>query len=218
MSPRTPALSVRQLRRKSGVRSGDWGVALPSWQLGRSSVRRQVGIAELRDAKVAAANARGLLSSNDLVPPTNMGGVPELWWYNGNCSPGTLTQPAALPVLCVADSATISGDAPRRCPSTGDPRSVSATRWRGRTSEKWIDSAGFRADPVQSIGPSALFRACISPISVYDTIAYTRYAGQRGDDYTVEVGSGDDRLPKPQPAGPMSAATSSIISMMCSPG
>ena len=208
---------MRQLRRKSGVRSGDRGVALPELQqhqeIARSDAR--VGLHELRDAKVAAANTRGLLSSNDPAASDEHQVVCQ------NCGGTTVFTGTLTATRCPYCASPIQRDdiqdAPKTLPVDGVIPFGVDDKVARQNIEKWINSAGSRRRSSSPIGPSARFRACISPISVttpspIPAIRVSAATTTRWRSVAATTGT-----LKPAPAGPMSAATSSIISKMLQP-
>jgi hypothetical protein len=58
-----------------------------------------------------------------------------------------------------------------------------------------------RPERVQEVRHTGAFNSVYSAYFTYDAFATTRYTGRRGDHYTVTVGSGENRAPRPAPAG-----------------
>ncbi|MGI8711267.1 MAG: hypothetical protein ACR2LA_09775 [Acidimicrobiales bacterium] len=84
-------------------------------------------------------------------------------------------------------------DAPARLPVDG----VLAFQVDDETAEaaleKWIDSRWFAPNEFKKYKETGAFTSVYAAYFTYDAETSTWYQGQRGDDYTVTVGSGDNR-------------------------
>lgn len=84
-------------------------------------------------------------------------------------------------------------DAPERLPVDGimpfqvDQRAAQAAL------EKWVSSRWFAPNEFKDYSRAGSFTSVYTAYFTYDAQASTRYSGQRGDNYTVTVGSGDNR-------------------------
>ncbi|QDT65755.1 hypothetical protein [Calycomorphotria hydatis] len=63
----------------------------------------------------------------------------------------------------------------------------------GDNLKKWVKSLWFAPTKFQRRGIQATFNGVYLPYWTFDSLTYTRYVGQRGDNYTVTVGSGKNR-------------------------
>ncbi|HQV19060.1 MAG TPA: hypothetical protein PLC22_12215 [Gordonia sp. (in: high G+C Gram-positive bacteria)] len=158
-------------------------------EIARSDAR--VGLHELRDAKVAAANTRGLLSSNDPAASDEHQVVCQ------NCGGTTVFTGTLTATRCPYCASPIQRDdiqdAPKTLPVDGVIPFGVDDKVARQNIEKWINSRWFAPTEFKKYRTLGSFSSVYFSYFSYDTIAYTRYTGQRGDDYTVEVGSGDDR-------------------------
>lgn len=59
--------------------------------------------------------------------------------------------------------------------------------------EKWINSRWFAPTEFKKYKTTGAFSSVYAAYFTYDSNTHTWYEGQRGDDYTVTVGSGEDR-------------------------
>ena len=57
----------------------------------------------------------------------------------------------------------------------------------------WVESRWFAPNDFRRRGVTGKFNGVYLPYWTFDALTFTRYAGQRGDHYTVTVGSGKDR-------------------------
>lgn len=84
-------------------------------------------------------------------------------------------------------------DAPERLPVDGVlPFSIDDKRAKTAI-EEWIKSRWFAPNEFKKYSTTGSFASVYSAYFTYDIQASTRYSGQRGDNYTVTVGSGDNR-------------------------
>ncbi len=59
--------------------------------------------------------------------------------------------------------------------------------------KEWVRSRWFAPNEFKRQGAAGKFSGCYLPYFTYDSATFTRYAGQRGDHYTVTVGHGKNR-------------------------
>ncbi len=59
--------------------------------------------------------------------------------------------------------------------------------------QSWMKSRWFAPSALRKHRVSAVFEGVYLPYWTFDTLAFTRYVGQRGGDYTVYVGTGKNR-------------------------
>lgn len=84
-------------------------------------------------------------------------------------------------------------DAPSRLPVDGVlPFTVDAKQAK-QVLEQWINSRWFAPNEFKTYSNAGSFASVYGSYFSYDAATSTHYAGQRGDNYTVEVGSGDNR-------------------------
>lgn len=84
-------------------------------------------------------------------------------------------------------------DAPARLPVDGVlPFQVDPKRAK-EAIEKWINSRWFAPTEFKKYNEQGSFTSIYAAYFTYDAETTTRYEGQRGDHYTVTVGSGDDQ-------------------------
>lgn len=58
---------------------------------------------------------------------------------------------------------------------------------------KWVKSRWFAPNDFKKTGAEGKFNGVYLPFWTFDSLTYTSYSGQRGDNYTVTVGSGKNR-------------------------
>ncbi|MGI8756803.1 MAG: hypothetical protein ACR2MB_13290 [Acidimicrobiales bacterium] len=85
------------------------------------------------------------------------------------------------------------GDAPARLPVDGVLPFRVDDKTAGAELEKWINSRWFAPSEFKKYKETGSFTSIYAAYFTYDADTSTWYAGQRGDDYTVTVGSGDNR-------------------------
>ena len=84
-------------------------------------------------------------------------------------------------------------DAPTRLPVDGViPFQVDEKTARGHI-EKWISSRWFAPNEFKKYNTKGAFNSVYAAYFTYDADTVTRYHGRRGDNYTVTVGSGENR-------------------------
>lgn len=84
-------------------------------------------------------------------------------------------------------------DAPARLPVDGVlPFQVDEKRARGAL-EEWINGRWFAPSEFKKYKETGAFSSVYAAYFTFDSETRTRYEGQRGDDYTVTVGSGENR-------------------------
>ncbi|GAB05126.1 hypothetical protein GII30_17850 [Gordonia amarae] len=151
----------------------------------------KVGLHDLRDAKIAAVGTRGLLSANDPAASDEHQVVCQ------NCGGTTVFTGTLTATRCPYCASPIQRDdiqdAPKTLPVDGVvPFGVDDKQAR-QNIEKWINSRWFAPTEFKKYRTLGSFSSVYFSYFSYDTTAYTRYSGERGDDYTVVVGEGDNR-------------------------
>jgi predicted RNA-binding Zn-ribbon protein involved in translation (DUF1610 family) len=84
-------------------------------------------------------------------------------------------------------------DAPERLPVDGVLPFQVDQRTAKDAIEQWIDSRWFAPSEFKKYNETGSFTSVYMAYFTYDAEADTSYAGRRGDEYTVTVGSGDNR-------------------------
>ena len=84
-------------------------------------------------------------------------------------------------------------DAPARLPVDGVLPFKVDDKQAKEVLEKWINSRWFAPNEFKTYSNTGSFASVYGAYFSYDAEAWTQYTGQRGDDYTVQVGSGDNR-------------------------
>lgn len=165
----------------------------PSCNSTREIVRSdaKVGLHDLRDAEIAAVATRGLLSTSDPAASDEHQVVCQ------NCGGTTVFTGTLTATRCPYCASPIQRDdiqdAPRTLPVDGVvPFGVDDKQAR-QNIEKWINSRWFAPTEFKKYRTLGSFSSVYFSYFSYDTTAYTRYSGERGDDYTVVVGEGDNR-------------------------
>ncbi len=84
-------------------------------------------------------------------------------------------------------------DSPDRVPVDGVlPFHVEQTRAAANLAA-WVQSRWFAPNEFRRRGVNAKFNGLYLPFWTFDTMAHTRYSGQRGEHYTVTVGTGQNK-------------------------
>lgn len=84
-------------------------------------------------------------------------------------------------------------DAPTRVPVDGVLPFQVAESDAGARLRNWVQSLWWAPNDFKKQGASGKFNGIYLPYYTFDSLTYTRYAGQRGDHYYVTVGSGKDQ-------------------------
>ncbi|WP_260840063.1 MULTISPECIES: hypothetical protein [Gordonia] len=158
-------------------------------EIARTDAR--IGLHDLRSSEVAAGSTRGLLSADDPAASDEHQVVCQ------NCGGTTVFTGTLTATRCPYCASPIQRDdiqdAPKTLPVDGViPFGVDSKQAR-QNIEKWISSRWFAPTEFKKYRTLGSFSSVYFSYFSYDTTAYTRYSGQRGDDYTVVVGEGDDR-------------------------
>ena len=83
-------------------------------------------------------------------------------------------------------------DAPARLPVDGVLPFLVPQKQATEAIEKWINSRWFAPSEFKKYNQKGSFTSVYAAYFTYDADTTTQYSGQRGDHYTVTVGSGDD--------------------------
>ena len=138
-------------------------------------------LAQIRDT---AAQHKNLVEGEKEVVCQNCGGHTTFT--------GTLTS-TRCPYCATPIQRDDIHDAPARLPVDGVlPFSVDEARAK-EALHKWINSRWFAPNEFKSYAQTGSFASVYAAYFSYDADTSTRYRGQRGDNYTVQVGSGDNR-------------------------
>ncbi|MDL9936681.1 hypothetical protein QSJ18_08015 [Gordonia sp. ABSL1-1] len=154
--------------------------------------RRQVGEHDLRDPRVAAlATPRGLLSRDDPAAADEHEVICQ------NCGGRTVFTGTLTATRCPYCASSIQRDdvhqAPETIPVDGVvPFGVGDDQARANI-EAWINSRWFAPSEFKKYRQFGSFSSVYFSFFAYSATAYTDYHGQRGDNYTVTVGSGDNQ-------------------------
>lgn len=62
----------------------------------------------------------------------------------------------------------------------------------GRNLDNWVNSRWFAPNDFKKKGVEGKFNGVYLPYWTFDSLTFTHYSGERGEEYTVTVGSGDD--------------------------
>ena len=84
-------------------------------------------------------------------------------------------------------------DAPARLPVDGVLPFKVAEKQATDLIEKWINSRWFAPTEFKKYNEKGSFRSIYAAYFTYDAETQTQYSGQRGENYTVTVGSGDNQ-------------------------
>jgi len=84
-------------------------------------------------------------------------------------------------------------DAPNRLPVDGVVPFQIDQKTATEAIEKWINSRRFAPTEFKTYNRTGSFASVYTAYFTYDADTQTQYTGRRGDDYTVTVGSGDNR-------------------------
>ena len=95
------------------------------------------------------------------------------------------------------------------------PFSVDREAARGNLRE-WVGSRWFAPSEFKERGVQGRFEGLYCPFLTFYAMTSTHYRGERGEDYTVRVGSGDNERSEHVPVGTMLAGTFSASSMTSS--
>ena len=105
---------------------------------------------------------------------------------------GTLTA-TKCPYCATPIQRTDVHEAPARLPVDGVlPFRVDDTKARGNI-EEWISSRWFAPNAFKKYSEAGSFQSVYTAYYTYDADTRSAYRGERGDDYTVTVGHGDNR-------------------------
>lgn len=83
-------------------------------------------------------------------------------------------------------------DAPERLPVDGVVPFTINEKHAKEAIDKWINSRWFAPSEFKQYGRAGSFASVYTAYFTYDADTATAYSGERGDDYTVTVGSGDN--------------------------
>ena len=84
-------------------------------------------------------------------------------------------------------------DAPTRLPVDGVVPFQVDEKTSKELIDKWINSRWFAPNEFKKYSTTGSFRSVYAAYFTYDALTTTKYTGQRGDNYTVTVGSGENR-------------------------
>ena len=183
------------MRRPAGVRHRPPAPGLPA--AAATSQEIDDGEGPARPSTTCAARHRraardGASSTTAAAGRGDEGGrLPELRWPHHLHR--LADRHAAAPTAPRRSSATTSTTRPPACPSTAWCRSGSPRTSAREESRSGSTPAGSRPTRSRSTPSTGSFASVYAAYFTYDADTVTAYRGQRGDNYTVTVGSGENR-------------------------